>query len=86
MSITVRRTNGKKEVERPGFTFHDTTTGTYSAEQITSRIVEDMRNVLEQIRDKQMLQCDVRADIKRMRIALERIAQNFPAKKGRPRK
>jgi hypothetical protein len=38
--------------------------------------------VLEQIRDGQMLQCDVRTDIRKMRIALEKIARNT----AKPRK
>ncbi len=78
--IAVKRTSGQIEKERPSFQFSDTQDRIYSSHQITARLTEDIRNVLEEIRDKQMLQCDVRAD-RRMRIALEKIAKSLSAKR-----
>lgn len=93
--ISRRTLKGGIEEVRPAFN-HSASTGanshgerTWEREQIIAQMVEDIRNVLEQIRDKQMLQCDVRGEIfsllreaRRTNRLLERIAGK-PKKRGR---
>jgi hypothetical protein len=80
-------TRGKQTV-RPAFTYPkvqaDGSLGSWV--QLQAELAVDTRNVLEQIRDSQMLQCDVRADIRAMREALEKIARAVTRKKRRRRK
>lgn len=83
MSITRRKKHSQEtEQVRPEFNWPSDR----SIEWCIGQLTEDIRNVLESIRDKQMLQCDVRGDIRKMRIALERIARNFDARPKRGRK
>ena len=58
--------NGK--YERPTWRHTPTEVSFASLEML-----ESCRNVLEQIADSQMLQCSVAGDIRKMRIALEKI-------------
>jgi predicted ArsR family transcriptional regulator len=77
----IQRKNEKDQTinERPQFVY----LATNSFDNSKAMLLEDARNVLEEIRDKQMLQCDVRADIQAMRIALEKIAKNMPRRRKR---
>lgn len=63
--------------ERPAFRHNKL----YAYESCQTKLLESVRNVLEGIADSQMLQCDVRVDIRRMRIALEKIARNTPVRR-----
>jgi hypothetical protein len=87
--ITRRKPGGGIENVRPAFTWSgadaDQTTRTDVA---IGQITEDIRNVLEQIRDKQMLQCDVRgmiqsqlSEMRRIRIVLEAAFARKPRKR-----
>jgi len=89
--ITRVKQDGTRCEVRPQFEHHAPSTGTWwSCDQVTSELAEDSRNLLEgiqgllrSIRDSQMLQCDVRDDVHRMRIALEKIAKNMPRRRRR---
>lgn len=83
-------TRGGKNV-RPSFNFFDHAVD-FPINDCIAQLLESTRNVLEDIRfelrrlnDKQMLQRDVRADIKKGRLALQRIARRKrPAKRAAP--
>ena len=65
--------NGK--YERPTWR-HTSTRGRIPFMEVSFaslEMLESCRNVLEQIADSQMLQCSVAGDIRKMRIALEKI-------------
>ena len=59
--------NGK--YERPTWRYTPPTEVSFASLEM----LESCRNVLEQIADSQMLQCSVAGDIRKMRIALEKI-------------
>lgn len=92
--ITRRNTDGTTSDERPQFSFHRPPGGSYSFEHITAELAEDSRNLLEKIRDSQMMQCDVANAIKSMsremrlcRLALQKIAKRkrcSQCRKSRP--
>jgi hypothetical protein len=84
----VKGTSGPVESVRPSFTFFgEGESGGFSHESILGQLTEDIRNVLEQIRDKQMLQCEARDDLRRLlaearktnRLLVEFTAARFPA-------
>jgi hypothetical protein len=63
---------------RPCFNYNDSN----GIESIKMQMLESVRNVLEDVRtelkllnQKQMLQCDVRRDVREMRIALQKLAK-----------
>lgn len=65
MAIRRRDRNGKIESVRPSFTHAgETAQGSFNNDAAMAQLCEDTRNVLEQIRDSQMLQCDVAHAIK----------------------
>lgn len=73
--ISRRTSKGHTEQVRPSFTHSGpNANGNFEFLQVISQLVDDIRDILEQLRDKQMLQSDVRDDIRKMRRALERIA------------
>ena len=71
MSVRVQDDKGRTGWERPEY-IHSRNTW----EQATAALTEDIRNVLEEINRSQMLACDVKDDIRRIRIALEKIAKS----------
>jgi hypothetical protein len=70
MSVQIRDEKGHVSWWRPNYV-HSASTW----EQATAALIEDIRNTLELAAKSQMLQCDVREDIRRIRIALEKIAR-----------
>ena len=70
MSIQFRDEKGRKSWIRPNYVHLQETW-----EQATTALVEDIRNILENAVQSQMLKCDVREDIRRIRIALEKLAK-----------
>jgi hypothetical protein len=80
--ISRKNGNGQTELVRPTFIHHAPESGSWSAASCTSELAESIRNVCEEIRD--MIQTtrncgEVRqalVDIRKMRIALEKIARN----------
>ncbi|MGO9643003.1 MAG: hypothetical protein ACLP1Y_17055 [Candidatus Acidiferrales bacterium] len=74
-----RKKDGKTETLRPTFVW----TGDSSFVDCTGQLTEDIRNNLEQLNRSQMLQCDVRGDIARMRVALEKIAKKLTKRRAR---
>ena len=78
MSIRVEDDKGRKYWARPNY-IHTQKTW----EEATAALVEDIRNILEQVSQSQMLACEVRDDIRRSRIALEKLAKSKRKKKPR---
>jgi hypothetical protein len=81
MSSTVSKKNSRGFIDqvRPAYEYESES----GIEVCKLLMAESLRNVSEDIRqqlqflnNKQMLQCDVRGDIRKMRIALEKIAKN----------
>ena len=70
MSVYMQSEEGRGGWERPTY-IHKRNTW----EQATAALIEDIRNILEDAVKSQMLQCDVREDIRRIRIALEKLAR-----------
>lgn len=62
---------------RPYFVY----AGDISYDDVKAQLLESIRNTLEQIRDKQMLQCDVRSDLRAMRKSLLAIQQQTKKRK-----
>jgi hypothetical protein len=81
-----RRKRDSKEYEsvRPSFWFSGCDQdGDWSRDQVIAQLTEDIRNNLEELNKKQMLQCDVRDDVRRMRVALEKIARKLTKRRRR---
>ena len=76
MSVYMQTDKGRGGWERPTY-IHQKNTW----EQVIAALTEDIRNILEDAVKSQMLQCDVREDIRRIRIALEKLAR--PKKRKR---
>jgi len=70
-------TRGGKWV-KPSFDHYDHK-GHTPAEACTSQMLESIRNILADLKNSQMLQCDVRQDIREIRLALQR-KRRKPAK------
>ena len=70
MSVYMQDDKGHAGWQRPEYV-HSMNTW----QQATAALVEDIRNILEDAVKSQMLQCDVREDIRRIRIALEKMAR-----------
>ena len=70
MSVYMQDDKGRGTWERPEFVHRRSTW-----EQATTALTEDIRNILEGAVKSQMLQCDVREDIRRIRLALEKLAR-----------
>jgi hypothetical protein len=65
----IRRRNARGRIEkvRPEFNHAGPNErGNWTHDQSTAQLIESARNVLEQIRDSQTLQCDVALAIKRI--------------------
>jgi hydrogenase maturation factor len=62
--ITRNKRGGGTEEVRPGFAWPpQNEQGDHILMSCVGQLAEDSRNILEEIRGKQMLQCDVRSDI-----------------------
>lgn len=68
---------------RPNFTYHESPANSYSHEATQSQLLESIRNCLEQIRDSQMLKCDVAHAIKTMRRDIAGLRRDLKRKKRR---
>jgi len=66
---------------RPRFAYDDT----LAYENCATQLLESIRNVLEDIKSSQMLQCDVRQDIREIRLAVQRKRRKPKAKAKRRR-
>jgi hypothetical protein len=85
--IARKKADGRTEQVRPTFLFYEREG--YGSAEATAQITEGIRNNLEDLNRKQMLQWDVRRDIAAMRIALEKIARYLaplPKRRGKKRK
>ncbi len=76
--IKVQNDKGRTSWVRPNYTHTQNTW-----EQATAALVEDIRNILEDMNQSQMLACEVRDDIRRSRIALEKLAKSKRKKRSR---
>ena len=65
--------NGKQI--RPSFNYGHTTGDTYTHPEVAAQLLGSIRNVLEDIAGGQVLSCTVAGDIRRIRIALEKMAK-----------
>jgi hypothetical protein len=85
--ITRRKRGGGTEEVRPTFNWQpQDEKGFHETESCIGQLTEDVRNVLEEIRDKQMLQCDVRAMIQSLLNETRRTRRVLEAAFGRKRK
>jgi hypothetical protein len=75
--ITRNNKYGKIEEVRPTFSYRgpDPNTGCYDRESVLMQLAEDIRNNLEELNRKQMLQCDVRGEIREMNANVRRMAR-----------
>ena len=82
----IRRKNLKGVVEevRPQFDYAQARyEDGWSLDQCQAQLTEDIRNVLEQIRDKQTLQCDVAGAIKDMAKQIRGLRRDLAKKRRR---
>lgn len=70
MSVILRDEKGRDRWGRPSYAY---SRGTW--QQAIAALTEDSRNILERLEGSQMLSCDVREDIRRIRIAVEKMVR-----------
>lgn len=74
--------SGKLENVRPQFYHHGPeSTGKWVTPGITAQLIEDARNVLEEIRDSQMLHCDIAYTIKQMLVEIRGLRRDLKARR-----
>ncbi len=85
--ITRKKCDGGTEEVRPTFTWAPPYGGNlHTYKSTTGQLLEDIRNVLEEIRDKQMLQCEVRVMIQSILSETKRTRRVLDEAFGRKRR
>lgn len=80
--ITRRKVGGGTEKVHPAFIYSAPSPTGWSTDQISAQMSESIRDTLEEIRDSQMLQCEVADAIKSMAREIRGLRRDLKKQRG----
>lgn len=88
MGIELIGADGKRQMaHRPSAAYtKDGARGTWTFTALQTALLEDIRNQLEELNRKQTLSCSVAADIRSLRLAVQRLALKKTRRQPRTRR